>query len=374
MSNTELDSISPSLAPAPVTDVSGMNETLLFHSLLSHLSEGVIITDRLGTIVFINPPAQRMIDYRAPGSAADWCKAWAPLHAAEASPLPLDQFPVLRALRGETPEDAELLLARPNPDENICVHMRVKPLKDPNALVVGCLVIVRDITEHKQLEKDLIDISGEEKRRIGRDLHDGVCQTLTGLKFICNALFGKLSEQNSPQAADISEIQQLVSQALLEADTVSKGLFPIQLETEGLVSALEELANKTSKLYHISCRFLCDKLVFISNPEVAVHVYRIVQESLTNAFKHGRARNIVVWLAPLGRRYVLIVKDDGPGREEVSRRRGMGMRIMSYRAELIGASLQFEPSHGEGATLTCEFADDPPAPANHRRHGDKKTV
>ncbi|HVO32987.1 MAG TPA: ATP-binding protein [Elusimicrobiota bacterium] len=353
-------------------DASAVNDSLLIHAMLSGALEGVIVTDAQGRIVWINPPAQRMIDYVGGyGSPEDVLKAWGPYLPDGVTPIPAADFPPLQAMRGELPGDGELWLRNAQAPDGLWVHVHARPIKDPNGALVGSVAMLQDLTQHRQLAKDLVDISGEEKRRIGQDLHDGVCQILTGLRFLCNALIGKLSAKESPEIADVVEIKKLVSQALLEADTVAKGLFPIQLESDGLVSALDDLTRKTSKLYHVSCRFLCDKLAYIENPEVSMHVYRIVQEALTNAIKHGHAKNIVVWLAPLGKRYALIVKDDGQGPVAVAQRRGMGWRIMTYRAERIGATLQFEASAGGGAALTCEFADwAKPKLSSRRRHDD----
>jgi two-component system, LuxR family, sensor kinase FixL len=230
------------------------------------------------------------------------------------------------------------------------------PLHSPEGLE-GCMVLLCDMTERRQLERDVLEISHNEKTRIGRDLHDGVCQVLTGLRFLCNVLVGKLTAKGMAESTEVAEIQKLVSQALLESDTVAKGLFPATLEMDGLVAALEELTSKTAKLYHIACRFLCGNLVFVSSHTVSIHIYRIVQEALTNAIKHGRAKNIGVWLTSDGDYFTLIVKDDGPGSSEVSRRHGMGWRIMVYRARAIGASLGLEHLPGGGTVLTCEFSD-----------------
>src|ERR1019366_7360625 len=205
--------------------------------------------------------------------------------------------------------------------------------------------------------KDLLDVSGAEKKRMGEELHDCVCQILTGIKFMCNVLRGKLSATASREAADVTEIQNLVSQALKETDLMAKGMFPVKLEVDGLTSALEELASQTARIYRVTCRFLCEARILILNRDVALNVYRIAQEALANAIKHGRARNMVLWLTQSEDRFTLLVKDDGTVPSQPSSRRGMGRRIMSARADQIGATLQFEYSQGGGTLLTCEFSD-----------------
>src|SRR4029078_9135168 len=111
-----------------------------------------------------------------------------------------------------------------------------------------------------------------------------------------------------------------------------KGMFPVRLEMDGLTSALEELAAHSARLYRISCRFICEKRVLILNPDVAVHIYRIAQEALTNAVKHSKAKNIVLWLTQIEGRFNLIIKNDGRPGAQPSARRGLGGRVKRSQA------------------------------------------
>ncbi len=357
-----VSSVGPSSPLSPET-VPVSNETLLLHSVLSHLEEGVVVLDQDGHLSLINSAAQRMVPLRG-SLSADFLlpESWGAYLPDRRSPIPVEEFPVTLALRGESVEAFEFSVRRAQGPESVWVRASAYPLIGPNHSREGCILFLRDVTVIKQMERDLLEISGAEKKRIGQDLHDGLCQILTGIKYMCNVLVGKLAARSAPESADVTEIQLLVSQALREADTMAKGMFPVKLEMDGLTPALEELASHTARLYRVSCRFLCEKRVLIANPDVALNVYRIAQEALTNSVKHGKAKNIVLWLTCANGRFTLLIKNDGRVSHEPSSRRGMGRRIMSSRADKIGATLQFEHLADGGTLLTCEFSDIPLAP------------
>jgi signal transduction histidine kinase len=357
---------------SPVFDRRVINDSLLLYAVLSHLEEGVVVLDREGHVSLINSSAQRMVPLSG-GLSVPFLspEAWGAYLPDSRTLFPAEEFPVTRALRGENAEPIEFLARHARAPEGLWIRASARPLVGPNGAKEGCVVFLRDVTAQKQMEKDLLEVSGAEKKRIGQELHDGVCQILTGIRFMCNVLIGKLSARAAPEAAAVAEIQHLINQALMETDVMAKGMIPVLLEVEGLVSALDELASQTARLYRISCRFICEKTMLVLNPEVALNVYRIAQEALTNAVKHGQAKNIVLWLTQAEGRYTLILKDDGSRPAQPSLRRGMGQRIMDSRAHQIGAELQFERLSGGGTLLTCEFSDRPPAsaaePAPHEK-------
>ena len=221
--------------------------------------------------------------------------------------------------------------------------------------------IARDVTEHRRLEKEILEISTREQRRIGHDLHDGVCQQLAGIGFLSDILADKLHEQNLPEAAEADNISELVNQANKQTRSVARGLFPIRLEENGLVSALEELAENADAFFNTPCRFHCDVPIVIRDHSVAHHLYYIAQEAIVNSVKHGKARGIEVQLAAADDGgYVLAVRNDGVMfTTPPAQGRGMGIRIMKYRARMIGASLEIRSLPGAGAEVLCRFAGEP---------------
>jgi two-component system CheB/CheR fusion protein len=218
--------------------------------------------------------------------------------------------------------------------------------------------IARDVTERRRLEKEILEISTREQRRIGHDLHDGICQQLAGIGFLSDILADKLQEQNRPEAAEAQSISELVNKANKQTRGVARGLFPVRLEENGLASALEELAENAGGFLNTRCEFRCSGPILIQDHAVANHIYYIAQEAIVNAVKHGKAERIEVGLVGAnGGGCILTVRDNGVGLNSgVAPSRGMGIRIMKYRARMIGAEVQVQPATGGGTEVVCRFA------------------
>ncbi len=232
-------------------------------------------------------------------------------------------------------------------------------------------VMARDITERKRLEREILEISNREQRRIGHDLHDGVCQQLAGIALMTATLADKLEEKAAPESVQIERISGLINQAISQTRGVARGLFPVRLEENGLVSVLEELAVNSSELFKISCRFSTTSPPAVVDNETALHLYYIVLEAVANAAKHSNAKNIAICLAAVKDHYALSVRDDGQGFAPGSQAQtGMGIRIMQYRARVIGATLTLRSTPGSGTDVTCMFLAVPrlPAPDHGRNH------
>jgi two-component system sensor kinase FixL len=349
--------------PSDVSSSLGPKQIKFLYSVLSVVPDAVAITDRSGDLVLCNPAMQRLIGIDPQGIAPkDWPEAYGLFLPNSMMPFPAQQFPLVRALAGEECHGIEIYVRNPRVPEGRWMNVMSRPLADEAGTLWGGVIVFRDISEYRRLEKEILDISGREQRRIGQDLHDGLCQILTGIRFMCSAALRKISDKGSPEAGSWTEVQTLVSQALREADNVAKGLYPVELEVNGLMAALRALASQTRKLYQVSCVFVCDRPIEIQDRDVAIHIYRIGQEAIANAIKHGQAKNITLWLSGVDGRFSLIVKNDGTVPGDAPLRQGMGWRIMNYRAEMIGAHLQFEFDPSGHFVLTCEFQDRVPVP------------
>jgi signal transduction histidine kinase len=217
-------------------------------------------------------------------------------------------------------------------------------------------LLLDEIERRKILEREILEISEREQRRIGQELHDSIGQQFTGIAFMTKVLEQKLAVKLPEEAASAAEIAKLVNQATDQARGLAKGLHPVDLDADNLTSALNELASGTQSLFGVRCTFKCDKPVETSSSAVAVNLYRIVQEAINNAIKHGRTRNIDIRLALDGTESVLTVENDGePFPDNVADSKGMGLQIMSHRAELIDGSLDIRRGVKGGAVLTCTF-------------------
>jgi len=238
-------------------------------------------------------------------------------------------------------------------------------LTEPRGGVTHIIATGIDITERKALERAVLEISSREQRRIGQDLHDGLGQHLTGVAFLSKVLQAKLLEASLPEAVDAAKIVALVNEAIKKTRELARGLLPVVSEAQGLMSALERWAGEVSDLFDVSCRFECRNMVLIHNDTLAYHLYYLAQEAVSNAIKHGKAKNIFIGLEAANSRGTLTISDDGGGFEAVSSyQTGMGMRIMNYRAKMIGGSLDVQSHKADGTVVVCLF------PIRNRQTGD----
>jgi PAS domain S-box-containing protein len=217
--------------------------------------------------------------------------------------------------------------------------------------------LMEEIEVRKLLEKEILNISEQERRKIGQELHDSLGQQLTGVAFMAKVLEQKLAKKSLDEAVDATKIATLVNQATEQARGLARGLHPVDLDTRTLTSALQELATSTETLFGIHCVFKCDKPIEVDNTEVAVHLYRIAQEALTNAIKHGKAKNIQIGLTCSRNKYVLTIRNDGLDfpKEFEARGTGMGLQIMDHRVDIIGGSLDIHKAAEGGTIVTCTF-------------------
>ena len=211
-----------------------------------------------------------------------------------------------------------------------------------------------DITQRKRLECELLDMSDREQRRIGRDLHDGLGQQLTAMELCAHGLLDDLKTAPPSVVKSLQELARQLRQAVTQTRLLSHGLSPVPLEADGLMNALRELAESTRALANVDCEFICQSAVLVPDTLAATHLYRIAQEAVGNALKHSRAREIRVRLEDNRDRLTLTVCDNGRGAARTTGNgTGMGLRVMKYRADLIGASLDVDSAPRRGTRVTC---------------------
>jgi len=217
--------------------------------------------------------------------------------------------------------------------------------------------LTQEIERRIRLEQQILTVSEDERRTIGQELHDSIGQRLTGIAFMTKVLEGKLAARSLPEAGDVAKMAVLVNRTTDQARDLAKGLHPMDLSRATLVSSLPELAAGTERLYGVNCIFTCQQPVETATPEVGTHLYRIVQEAIVNAVKHGEARNIYLELTRRGTEGLLIVRNDGMDfPEDIDvRGQGIGLQIMDHRADIIGGSLDIRRAPEGGTILTCTF-------------------
>jgi len=232
----------------------------------------------------------------------------------------------------------------------------VDPILDEYGGLIGAVHIMSDITDRIRLEKKIHNITTIERQRIGQDLHDDLCQHLTGIAFLSKVLEQRLSGKSLPEASDAATIVKLINEATDKTRNLARGLCPVGIGTDSFVSALQALVSKTETVFDISCLLEIDKPIQIYDNNVAMHLYYIVQEAITNAITHGKAKHVLINITSVDEKVTLTVKDDGVGFQEVLREDiGMGLHIMAYRAQQIDALFDVRGDACGWTIVSCSF-------------------
>jgi signal transduction histidine kinase len=214
--------------------------------------------------------------------------------------------------------------------------------------------LTQEMQERRRLEKELLEAGEREQRRIGHDLHDSLCQHLTGTALAGQVLGQKLADKSLPEAAAANRLVELVEEAIDLTRTLARGLHPAEMQGERFVDNFQELATGTSERFKISCKFECPQSILLHDASTITHLYRIAQEAISNSVRHGKARHINIGLDSADDETVLTITDDGTGlRKNVRPANGMGLRIMAYRASMIGAKFEIESLPECGTRVTC---------------------
>jgi signal transduction histidine kinase len=216
--------------------------------------------------------------------------------------------------------------------------------------------LTEEMVERQRLERELLDISECERRRIGRDLHDSLGQLLTGTALAGQVLHDRLEARGLSEADDAARVVTLVEEAIDQTRSLSQGLDPVEFDGGGLDEGLRELAHATSAAPNVCCEYRVRGPVDVPDRATATHLYRISQEAITNAIRHGRATHIALRLESQDRRLRLVVDDDGSGLPPPEQRGpGMGLRIMAHRAAMMNGTLEVRTRPGGGSTVVCEL-------------------
>ena len=218
--------------------------------------------------------------------------------------------------------------------------------------------VIRDISRRRDLEKEILKVSENERRSIGQDLHDDLGQQLAGIWLLCASLKDHLVREGSAEVRNAAKITNLLKNALSLTRSLARGLHPVAVQAGGLVTALKELATRTRTTMRTDCRFICPESI-VMDDTVATHLYRIAQEAVTNAVKHTDTKSIDIELKTSPEALTLSVEDAGKPKGTAlthlePKHQGMGLRIMRYRADMIGGILDIKRNaSGIGTTVVC---------------------
>jgi PAS domain S-box-containing protein len=241
-----------------------------------------------------------------------------------------------------------------------CFERYSSPIIDASDTSYGRVWFFRDITERKRLEREILEAGEKERQHIGQDLHDDLCQQLAGI-----ACISRLLQQNLQQNADRAnaklahDIVTMVQQANERARDLARGLQPVKLVAQGFSTALAELCATVSASFRVRCEFHAQDAPVTLDEGIGIQLYRIAQEAISNAVRHGKARRVDVSAMVAGDRLILTVEDDGCGIPDPLPQGGMGLSTMDYRARLLGGTFLVERGDKKGTVVTCSVPIQP---------------
>jgi signal transduction histidine kinase len=288
-------------------------------------------------------------------TASDDAREPADIRAAMRRRLATDRQDPLAAdaTHGLSPADSsgELLLS-----DGRTLEQYSASIVDHDGQSYGRVWFFRDITEHKRMQREVLEAGERERQRIGQDLHDDLCQQLTGIACMGQALQQELAARgdgtSQAEARAAMEIVEMVQRATQRARDLAKGLQPLHLERQGLRIAMQEFCASIQLMFQVACKFEGEDPGDDVEPAVSLQLYRIAQEAVSNAIRHGKASSILIDLVVAGGRLIMTIEDNGIGIAQPLPQNGLGLQTMSYRARLVGGTLSVEPIPG-GTVVTC---------------------
>ena len=303
---------------------------------------GILTLDEQGIIESVNPAIERIFEFSAEELITRPMSTLAASSHSERWQRCFESVTGKQAVENTGQE----LMARKKGGRAFPVAATFSPVELPDKSVVT--VIIEDITKRKELEKDVLRASEEERHRIAQDLHDGLASHFTGVSLISRML----AEQVEPKhVATVNQIGDLIDEGVHQTRTVARGLYPVEDDPEGLMNSLSQFAARLRRDLKVDCRFECAIPVLVDDNVTATHLYRIAQEAVNNSLRHGNAEKIIIELTEVDHELTLRIKDNGSGLKEVDsdRSSGIGLRTMAYRCGLLQGTCKVHP-HCEGGT------------------------
>ena len=214
----------------------------------------------------------------------------------------------------------------------------------------------REVAERQRLDQEIAQVADRERRRLGQELHDNLSQHLTGTALAAQVLKERLIARSAPEVPDAEKVVRYMEAGIDLTRNLARGFFSPELEADGLMVALEGLAENISERFGVNCAVEGEESVRIHDSAVATHFYRIAQEAVANSVKHAAAKRIDIFLTMEDDELKLMIADDGIGfPDKVPEPKGLGLRLMSHGAALIGANFDVRRNGKKGTIVTCKL-------------------
>jgi PAS domain S-box-containing protein len=319
-----------------------------------------IATPDMGRFLYLSPAYEHLWGLPVE-SAYERPASW--LEAVLSADLPALQSALERLkINGESVE-VEFRLPRTGGGMR-WLHCTASALRSTDGRIERLTGLVRDVTERKEIDRRILATAEQERRRLGQDLHDDLCQRLAAIKLRCGMHERNLIRDGSSRAQEAAELAVSIAEATALSRSFAGGLAPVALDTDGLVSALEVLTKSAATIFGVSVRFECRTSLAVSDPDISTHLYRIAQELISNAAKHARPSRILVNLEQQPDRLLLGVENDGTSfNGDSGSGGGMGLHFLRSRTDAIGATLTFTPGDAPqgGTRALCILPTTSPA-------------
>lgn len=321
-----------------------------YRSVMEATPDPIIVYDMSGRVTYMNPAFTRVFGYTLEDSMGHKMDHFVPKEHWKETMKGIENI-----LAGNVLPRTETQRLAKN-GTLIDVTTRGSVYRNKNGHPIGSVITHRDVSEVKRLEKVIMEIGEKERQKIGNDLHDDLCPHLIGIEGLSKVLKRKIEPLSQDCTALNEKVTELIREAISKTRRLARGLCPVYFN-RGLESSLQELVTNTRVMYRIKCELNCEPEIRNGNSMVVINLYHIAQEAVLNAIRHGRADDIKIRLTREDGQIILKIRDNGCGMDEGISPVGMGLRIMKYRAGLIGASLMIKSAPGQGARISVQIKE-----------------
>ncbi len=335
-------------------------------AILETVADAIVTIDEHGTIVSANPAAERIFGYRAAELRGQSATLLMPAPYHERHARYLEEYRRAGDI-GQMIGTRREMLARRKDGTVFPIEFAMSKVQRLGFYTS----VIRDLTDRKRLEADVLEIGEGERLRLAAELHDGVCQELAGIAFKVGAAIEGRKQITAALASELRGIAESITQAALHARQVAHAMSPVISGGDGLMLALQQLAATTARRYGVQCLYRCPTPVPLPQPTVALQLYRVAQEAIRNAIQHGEAKRITVRLSRTEDAVVCLeIVDSGTGLPaSAATAAGMGIRTMRYRVGLIGGQFSIERRKRGGTQVRC-LVPQPPITAEAPIYAD----